>query len=100
MDFSVLYENGFTERKKSPKHFFFRVLGDGIFQRIAFYKHHSSHYPIISFSVCSLYGVLDKALFETQTFVYPQFVYETDCILLNSFIMYIYKGLKYITPKF
>ena len=79
MDFSVLYENGFTERKKSPKHFFFRVLGDGIFQRIAFYKHHSSHYPIISFSVCSLYGVLDKALFETQTFVYPQFgVYELE----------------------
>ena len=79
MDFSVLYENGFIERKKSPKHFFFRVLGDGIFQRIAFYKHHSSHYPIISFSVCSLYGVLDKALFETQTFVYPQFgVYELE----------------------
>lgn len=73
MDFSVLYENGFIERKKSPKHFFFRVLGDGIFQRIVFYNEHQFHYPIIDFSVCSLYGVLDKALFETQTFAYPQF---------------------------
>ena len=73
MNFSVLYENGFIERKKSPKHFFFRVLGDGIFQRIVFYNEHQFHYPIIDFSVCSLYGVLDKALFETQTFAYPQF---------------------------
>lgn len=73
MKFSVLYENGFIERKKSPKRFFFRVHGDGIFQRIIFHNEHRYHYPIISFSVCSLYGVLDKALFETQTFASPQF---------------------------
>ena len=69
--YNYLREQGFIQRKATPRYFFYRVLGDGVFQRIVFHRHHSNHYPIISFSLCSLYDKLDNDLFKTATFVYP-----------------------------